>query len=240
MQSTILFLQQELKTSKESIGQLEAEIVTLKSGSNSTGNNTPADVKQQPQNGYGLMANQDAPDQPHAIDNSNEMLKTNASDRTLRNDRASSTTNPNVVGKVVQAPRTLRSSSRNISNDDNVCGGKVNNRTARNGNCEMYDDSEMDDKYTTDDNTDSANVESTDKQNGKTTTVKRSFDTAESDSSDDGHDYPSNMDKNNVKKMRRSSVLTSDADEVDNRLEIGANERSNTVGDHESNGASDD
>lgn len=158
MQSTILFLQQELKISKETIGHLEGELVAFKKvaeptepqSASSPGNNSsdPSVITNGDRMHHGVITEKSSngpstiSDQAlETIQTDEDLSKTIASERTLRKERANSSTNVAAVsGKIVlQAPRTLRSSSRNISTED-LRAGKVSVRNLRNGNNEMYDD----------------------------------------------------------------------------------------------------
>lgn len=179
MQSTILFLQQELKTSKETIASLEGELAQLKNVTDAgtavdqsrpltsddqpgltNGDGSHNDVTAPPPNGHKIILLPLASDRPlaaaAAAEPSDEHTKPIASERTLRKDRAASTTNSSSnPAKVAQAPRTLRSSSRHISSDDLR---KVNTRNVRNGNTEVYDEV-LDDELQEADEADAASTE---------------------------------------------------------------------------------
>lgn len=211
MQSTILFLQQELKTSKETIGHLESELAVFKHVADPDPESEPSLANNSDQtvvttNGdrihhnitekspNGQPTNTDQPSETNLTDD--DLAKTTACERILRKDRAGSTTNINVSvasGKsLLQAPRTLRSSSRHISTED-LRVGKVNVRNVQNGNNEVYDevlDEEIAEGEEVDDeacNSYAASGElvSTQVNNGSANR-KRSYEGEESDTSEQG------------------------------------------------------
>lgn len=214
MQSTILFLQQELKTSKETIGHLETQLVTLKHTANPKHQPDPAlaDTDDTDQiavtNGNRMHDNNDDVS-PNGATTPNTTVLPGESDpienddpskpidhtRVLRTDNAASHTIGNIVpasGKTTQpTPRTLRSSSRHISSDD---VRKVNYRNVRNGNSEVndevLDDDEVGDQDAAADDASGGGAAlvsavATVHNNGSANR-KRSYDGEESDSSEHG------------------------------------------------------
>lgn len=247
MQSTILFLQQELKTSKETIGHLEGELVAFKQvadiepeselplaantsdqASVTNGDRTHHNTTEKSPNGQSTIADQPLESNP----SDDELSTTIASERTLRNA---------VSGKSAQqAPRTLRSSSRhNFTEDPRV--GNLNVRNLRNGNIDVYDelDEESPDGKDLEGEACDASAASGDlvvlQVNNGSANRKRSYDREESDSSELVPETESSVPANAVdvdgnsllvnhkkftKRVRRSSVLSMDLNDEDSRIDF--------------------
>jgi len=227
MQSTILFLQQELKASKDTIATLEQENIALKNdgGAVSCKNNGFNEELNDASNGVSISETETISDTsitattktppptpptttstsaspPAVISNCSVVLRTSeiklSCERTLRKDKF------NVLSK---EPRTLRSSSRNVAVDEfrtkklKLTNGSTDDL---NGGAGMVDG----DNEQKDDNLENNNFR------------KRSY---ESDSSECSNKERTN-NKTNVsnKKPRRASVLSLDLDlnDEDSRIEI--------------------
>lgn len=225
MQSTILFLQQELKASKDAIATLEQENIALKNDGavvsckkngfndelNDASNNgvstnsaendaSTTTTSKVPTTSATIMTTSTSANPPAVISNCSVVLRTSeiklSSERTLRKDKF------NVSSK---EPRTLRSTSRNMVVDEfRTKKLKLTNGSSDdlNGGSGLVDgDSEQKD-------------DSLENNNFR----KRSY---ESDSSECSNKERTN-NKTNVsnKKSRRSSVLSLDLNDEDSRIEI--------------------
>lgn len=218
MQSTILFLQQELKTSKDAIIGLERENMALKNGnaegSNCSNNNVTSINNVQNGNATPMITNCSV---VLYSGNSDKIIAN--SERILRKDKLASSNN------VSAEPRTLRSSTRNVSSDDlrtTMVSKTKQMQSQCNGNA------------TTDDimmvtnggggGADTDDLEST-KIYTNCTNDKRNYDSDSScddecgDGGGEGNAHE-NTKQLRTKKVRRSSVLSLDLNEEDSQIEI--------------------
>lgn len=220
MQSTILFLQQELKTSKDAVIGLERENMALKNGNtegNNCSNNNVTSINNV-QNG-----NAAAP----MITNCSVVLYSGNSDKIIANSERILRKDKLIGSNNVSAePRTLRSSTRNVSSDDlRTTMGVSKTKQMQlqcNGGAATTDDIMM----VTNGSGDTDDLEST-KIYANCNNDKRNYD---SDSSSDDEcgggdgDGEANANENNkqlrTKKVRRSSVLSIDLNEEDSQIEI--------------------
>lgn len=227
MQSTILYLQQELKESKETIETLEKENKALKNGELLQCKNGIDEELSKASNGVSKSEQQKEPatetvtstattttlavttvttttststSSPGVISNCSVVLRN--SEIKLTSERTLRKDKNNVSNK---EPRTLRSSSRNMAVDD-VRSKKMRLTNGSsddlNGGSGVVDG----DNEQKDDNVENNNFR------------KRSY---ESDSSECSNKERTNNKTNvSIKKTRRSSVLSLDLNDEDSRIEI--------------------
>lgn len=231
MQSTILFLQQELKTSKDTIIGLETENLALKNGNtdkikdiNSINSNSNTTINVQNGN---LTSSMITSCSVVLYSGNSDKLIAN-SERILRKDKLMNSVN---VNNSAEQSRTLRSSTRNISSEDFRttivnknkllhCNGG-NNTTQDNNNKMLITngDSEsiLGSGLPINDNFESTTTIKQTNCNKE----KRNYDDSNSSSDEcNGGNIDANENKKRTKKVRRSSVLSLDLNEEDSQIEI--------------------
>lgn len=233
MQSTILFLQQELKTSKDAIMNLENENLALKNGNaeaikdtKCTNNNNTSTTTINVQNGNVTSS---------IITNCSVVLYSGNSDKFIANSerisRKDKLLNSVNVNNAAEQSRTLRSSTRNVSSEDLRTTMVNKNKLLHfNGGNNTPDDSNA--MVITNGDSDSIveslsptihNLESTTTKLKNCNNDKRNYNSdSTSDECDGDNDGGVDVKENKkrTKKVRRSSVLSLDLNEEDSQIEI--------------------